>query len=136
MNEVLNVIRMGDETAYPLNVAECSAKGTLFFSSDFVYITSNVGFSQLEGLVGDVLVNADALIKILYSSQLGNGDLPCFLRNSSQSALIANVHEDDDKRIPQIKEIMSMMGETQKFETPQYKDAQVRCALCDTKKLS
>ncbi|KAL7671869.1 hypothetical protein ACOME3_006771 [Neoechinorhynchus agilis] len=61
LNEVLNVIRMGDETAYPLNVAECSAKGTLFFSSDFVYITSNAAFNGLTGVVGDVLTNTDAL---------------------------------------------------------------------------
>lgn len=51
VNEIYNVIQMSDESPCPLNIAECTGKGAVYFCSPFLFLTSNFSLdSQLEEL--------------------------------------------------------------------------------------
>lgn len=61
--EIINLIRMGDETAYPLNMAACESKGAMFSASDFLYITSNHEFDGLQNIVTDSIFSWQAFTR-------------------------------------------------------------------------
>lgn len=77
MNEIINVMKMADESAYPMNVAECSAKGTLYFASEFIYISSNVDLSQRTTQISTIIESSEALLRRL--------DINCELKRQNLS---------------------------------------------------
>nr|QKN88988.1 MAG: polyprotein [Picornavirales sp.] len=61
--EIFNLIQMTDESPYPLNIAECSGKGTIYFASPFVFLTSNFDMStHLEDLASR-MENPSAIVR-------------------------------------------------------------------------
>jgi hypothetical protein len=63
LNEVVNIMRMSDESAYALNIAECTSKGTVFFASDYVYITSNRSMESLNGVLSSLITAPEAFTR-------------------------------------------------------------------------
>lgn len=49
------IMRSCDGSAYPLNMADVAEKGLVYFSSSFVYMTSNVSPSDLESVLYEVV---------------------------------------------------------------------------------
>nr|WPV63479.1 MAG: RNA-dependent RNA polymerase [Wenzhou shrew picorna-like virus 5] len=41
VNEIYDLINMADETPYPLEIAQCEGKGQVYFTSPYLFLTSN-----------------------------------------------------------------------------------------------
>lgn len=63
LNEVINVMKIGDESAYAMNIAECGNKGQMFFQSDFVYLTSNVNIGKDSILLHSAMADPNAFLR-------------------------------------------------------------------------
>ncbi|OAF66224.1 hypothetical protein A3Q56_06060 [Intoshia linei] len=58
-------IQNGDESAFPLNIADCHSKGTTFFMSEFLVCTSNVDPTENSTSFGSVMVDPIAFSRKL-----------------------------------------------------------------------
>lgn len=63
MQEIVNVLKCGDESAFPLNMADCPSKGITFFTSEFIVCTSNVNPSQNKTIFSSIMAEPDAFIR-------------------------------------------------------------------------
>lgn len=61
--EIFNIIQMTDESPYPLNIAECSGKGTIYFSSPFVVLTSNFDLEAQRPELESRMESPDAVLR-------------------------------------------------------------------------
>nr|DAZ87764.1 TPA_asm: hypothetical protein [Sphaeripse virus] len=63
IHEIETIMSCGDESVAPLNVAECSAKGSVFFRSEFLFVSSNMDPNQMQGLMANVMEFPEALLR-------------------------------------------------------------------------
>lgn len=68
-NDYLNFIRMVGSWSMPLNFADLTSKGRIFFNSKFMYLTTNLG--SLSSEAEKVIIDPDAVLRrIKYGKQL------------------------------------------------------------------
>lgn len=63
MNEMVNILKCADESAFPLNMANCADKGTMYFCSDFIVLTSNLSLQDHRPVFSSVMEEPDAFIR-------------------------------------------------------------------------
>lgn len=62
-NEIFDLINMADETPYPLEIAHCEGKGQVYFTSPYLFLTSNFDIRRRTAELSSRMVEPDALIR-------------------------------------------------------------------------
>lgn len=62
-NEIFDLINMADETPYPLEIAHCEGKGQVYFTSPYLFLTSNFDIRRRTAELMSRMVEPDALIR-------------------------------------------------------------------------
>lgn len=63
MQEIVNILKCGDESSFPLNMADCPSKGTTFFTSEFIVCTSNVNPHANKTTFSSIMAEPEAFIR-------------------------------------------------------------------------
>nr|WPV63468.1 MAG: RNA-dependent RNA polymerase [Wenzhou shrew picorna-like virus 2] len=62
-NEIDDLINMADETPYPLDIAQCEGKGQVYFTSPYLFMTSNFDIRTRTQELASYMTEPDALIR-------------------------------------------------------------------------
>lgn len=63
VNEIYDLINMADETPYPLEIAQCEGKGQVFFTSPYLFMTSNFDLKFRTPELASHMIEPDALLR-------------------------------------------------------------------------
>lgn len=64
-NEIFDLINMADETPFPLEIAHCEGKGQVYFTSPYLFLTSNFDIRRRTNELAARMVEPEALIRRL-----------------------------------------------------------------------
>nr|WPV63472.1 MAG: RNA-dependent RNA polymerase [Wenzhou shrew picorna-like virus 2] len=62
-NEIDDLINMADETPYPLDIAQCEGKGQVYFTSPYLFMTSNFDIRMRTPELASQMTEPDALVR-------------------------------------------------------------------------
>nr|WPV63464.1 MAG: RNA-dependent RNA polymerase [Wenzhou shrew picorna-like virus 1] len=62
-NEIDDLINMADETPYPLDIAQCEGKGQVYFTSPYLFMTSNFDIRTRTPELASYMTEPDALVR-------------------------------------------------------------------------